>query len=753
MRIATIGGGPAALYFAVLMKQQRPQDEIVVHERNRADDTFGWGVVFSEETLGGIEEADPVSYARIAERFAKWDDIDTWYRDECITSTGHGFCGLARVEMLEVLHERCRELGVDLRFEEEIEDVAPLLEADLVLGADGVNSRVRDTFADHFRPTIDWGTCRFTWLGTTKPLGAFTFVFRENADGLFMVHAYPFRPDRSTFIVECHEDTWHRAGLDAASEEDTVRYMEDLFADHLDGHPLLTNKSIWRSFPTVRNETWCRENLVLVGDAAHTAHFSIGSGTKLAMEDAIVLADAFRRTGDDVPRALAAYEQARRLDVLKLQRAARTSQAFFENARRYRTQRPLTFVFNLLTRSKRITYDNLGARDPMLVARVTEAFASEHDGPHASDGVPAPPLFAPFRVRGTRLDNRVVVSPMCQYSAEDGAPGDWHLCHLGGLARGGAGLVMAEMTDVMPEGRITRGCTGIWDDAHVPPWRRITDFVHAHTKARIGLQLGHAGRKASCSLPWEGDRPLPASEAWPTVAPSPLPYDEGWPTPEALDRAGMDRLVEAYADATRRALQAGFDLVEVHMAHGYLLSSFLSPVSNVREDEYGGSLGNRLRFPLEVLDAVRGAWPEDRPVFVRISATDWLEDEEGMTPDEAVETARRLAARGCDVVDVSSAGNTPRSRPDYGRMYQVPFADRIRHEAGVPVMAVGAILGWDHVNTILAAGRADLCALARPHLVDPHLTLRAAIAYGYDGPAWPPPYLPAKPPLPPREDA
>ena len=743
MRVACIGGGPGGLYSALLLKKDRPEAEITVLERNRADDTFGWGVVFSDETLGVFEEADAESYAAIRDAFAYWTDIETFQGGACVRSTGHGFCGLARKRLLELLHARCREVGVVLRFEEEVPSIESLGEVDLVIAADGINSLVRDRLAEHFRPSIDWRTCRFTWLGTTKPLDTFTFVFKENEHGLFQVHAYPFqRGDEplSTWIVECHEDVWRRAGLDQASEEETVAYCEALFAEELDGHPLLVNRSIWRAFPTVRCERWTHGNVVLVGDAAHTAHFSIGSGTKLAMEDALALRDAFR-AHDDVPSALAAYDQGREVDVLKLQKAAQTSLEWFENSARYVDQHPLQFSFNLMTRSKRITYDNLAQRDPQLVEDVRRWWIEDQG---ADPGTVQAPMFAPLALRGVTLPNRVAVSPMCQYSAEDGTVGDWHLMHLGARATGGAGLLMAEMTNVSAEGRITHGCTGLYDDAHVAAWRRVTDFCRAHSDAVLGIQLGHAGRKASCALPWDGDAPLEDGTAWQAIGPSADAFGPGWPTPRAMDRADMDRVIAEYEEATRRALAAGFDLVEVHMAHGYLLSSFLSPAANHRRDEYGGEQARRMRFPLEVFEAVRTAWPDDKPVLVRVSATDWL-PEGGTTIEDTLELARALQARGCDLIDVSTAGNTPASAPIYGRMYQVPFAERIRHEVGIPVMAVGAIQGWDHVNTILAAGRADVCALARPHLVDPPLTLRAAVAYEQPGVAWPRPYRAARP--------
>ncbi len=754
MKIASIGGGPAGLYFGILMRKAFPEAEIAIYERNRPDDTFGWGVVFSDETLGGFEQADPESFAAIEKSFASWTDIETFYGGTCVRSTGHGFCGLSRKRLLQIFHARCRELGVRLEFQREIKDTAELAGADLILAADGINSFVRERHAEHFKPSIDWRRCKFAWLGTTKPLSAFTFIFKEGEHGLFQVHAYPFQvagqgeaeETLSTFIVECHEDVWRRAGLDHATEGDTLAYVERLFAEELAGHRLLANRSIWRSFPTISNERWVHGRIVLVGDAAHTAHFSIGSGTKLAMEDAMALAAAFREHGtDDVPRALQAYEQSRRLDVLKLQKAAQTSLEWFENSKRYVHQHPLQFTFNLLTRSKRITYDNLGRRDPELVRRVTEWFADQNGLERDADGKAPPPMFAPFKLRELELKNRIVVSPMCQYSARKGIVGDWHFVHLGSRAVGGAGLVFTEMTDVSPEGRITLGCAGMYSGQHVRAWKRIVDFVHENSDARIGIQLAHAGRKGSCSLPWEGDGPLTGDDAWRTLAPSPLPFAPGWHVPKEMDREDMDRVRDSFAAAAGLALEAGFDALELHAAHGYLLSSFLSPKSNRRTDEYGGDLERRMRFPLEVFEAVRAAWPVEKPIVVRVSATDWLDGTGGQTVDDTIAFARALQFRGCDAIDVSSGGNTPESKPVYGRMYQVPFAERIRYEVGMPVLAVGAIQGHDHANTILAAGRADLAVMARPHLVNPYVTLTAAAAYDYLNAPWPKQYLPAKP--------
>lgn len=755
MRIVCIGGGPAGLYSAILLKKQRPDGDVRVYERNAEGDTFGWGVVFSDETLSKFQVADEESFDRITEEFIHWTDIDTWHRGEWVRSSGHGFSGLARVRLLGILTDRAQELGVHVTHQKEVSLAEVERDADLVIASDGINSAVRESRANAFGPSLDWRQCHFTWLGTTKPLEAFTFIFLENEHGLFMVHAYPFRRPHAaepgagvgTWIVETHPDTWKRAGLDRADEAGTVAYCERLFAPFLDGHRLLPNRSIWRRFPTVRNRRWHDGKVVLLGDAAHTAHFSIGSGTKLAMEDAIALARAFELHGGAEParrveQVLAAYQEDHYIDTLKLQRAAQTSLEWFENARRYLPQDPLQFTFNLMTRSKRITFDNLAKRDPALVERVARGFAAQQ-GLEVAPSQSAPrPMFAPFALRSHRLENRVVLSPMCQYSATDGTVGDWHLMHLGSRAVGGAGLVVSEMTNVSAEGRISPGCAGLYTDAHTEAWRRIVAFVHEHSRAFFALQLAHAGRKASCSRPWEGDRPLVGAEAWTALGPSALPFASHWPAPRAMDKADLERVRDEFVASTRRALDAGFDGIELHMAHGYLLSSFLSPASNQRQDAYGGSLENRMRYPLEVFDAVRAVWPEEKPLWVRLSATDWLEDRPGagFTLDEAVQFAKELKARHCDMIDVSSAGNTPESKPDYGRMYQVPLAARIRAEVGIPVIAVGAIQDADQIDTVLAAGRADLCALARPHLADPHLTLRAAIEAGHTGHFVPPQY-------------
>ena len=744
MKLVSIGGGPAGLYFALLMKKADPAHDVLVVERNRAGDTFGFGVVFSDATLENFAEADRETHEAITRSFAHWDDVDIHYRGEVLTSTGHGFSGMSRQRLLDILQRRCLTLGVRLEFQKEVSDLAAHADADLVLAADGVNSVIRSRYAEHFRPQVDWRPNKFVWLGTTFPYPAFTFSFKESEHGLWRVHAYRYDASMSTFILETTEAAWRRAGLDQADEDQTLAFAERLFAEELRGHRLVGNRSLWRNFPTVKNGCWHHGNLVLVGDAAHTAHFSIGSGTKLAMEDAIALSQALQRHGE-VDKALVAYEEERRPQVGSLQRAAQVSLEWFEQAERYHGRlEPIQFAMSLLTRSLRVTHDNLRLRDPRFVATVDRWFASqaERQSRVAVPAAPAPPpMFTPFRLRDLVLPNRVVVSPMCQYSAEDGTPGDWHLVHLGSRALGGAGLVITEMTDVSREGRISPGCAGMYKPAHVAAWKRIADFVHAHSPAKIGMQLAHAGRKGSTRRLWEGiDEPLDAGD-WPIISASPIPYYPHSQVPRAMDRADMDRVRDDFVRAARMADEAGFDLLELHFAHGYLLASFLSPLTNTRRDEYGGSLADRARYPLEVFDAARAVWPATKPMAVRISATDWAEG--GATPDDAVELAKLLKAHGCDIVDVSAGQTVADQQPVYGRLFQTPFADRVRHEAGIPTMTVGNIASWADVNSIVAAGRADLCVLARAHLYDPYWTRHAAYEQGYDLP-WPDQYVSVK---------
>ena len=743
MKIGVIGGGPGGLYFALLAKKKLPHHDIHVIERNHPDDTFGWGVVFSDETLGNFLEADNKTHEQIVEDFVHWDSIDTHFEGQVIRSSGHGFSGIARRRLLQILQGRCRDLGVQLHFETEVEDVDAFADAGLVVAADGVNSKIRTKHADAFQPDLEPGKARFIWLGTRKVFDAFKFFIKNTEHGVFTVHAYPFDAQTSTFIIETDEQAFRSAGLDKMDIDAGIAWCQQLFAEELGGEALMANKSDWINFCRVKNATWHHGNVVLIGDAAHTAHFSIGSGTKLAMEDSIALAEALVEHGEDVPAALQAYQDARWVDVAKLQKTAMTSRHFFENMRRYRHDDPMQLTVAMMTRSKRVTHHNLRLRDPKFIDAVDRWFAGKAGVGHVRPT--PPPMFTPLQLRDLTLPNRVVVSPMCQYCVEDGQPGEWQLVHLGSRALGGAGLVMTEMTNISAEGRITPGCTGIYNDEHVAGWKRVVDFVHGNSEAKIGIQLGHAGRKGATKLMWEGmDQPLPEG-GWELVAPSALPYYKHSQVPRELTRADMDRIVVDYIAATERSLTAGFDLLEVHMAHGYLLATFISPLTNKRDDAYGGDLDGRMRFPLEVLDAVRKAWPDERPLSVRISASDWAPG--GLSEDESVAVARKLAAHGCDVVDVSTGQTVPDGEPLFGRMYQTPFSDRIRHEVDIRTMAVGAILGWNHVNTIIASGRADLCAMARPHLYNPYLTLHAAADQRYEGEAvhWPVQYLSGKP--------
>ena len=746
MRIVCLGGGPAGLYFAILMKQANPASDITVIERNRADSTFGWGIVFSDKTMDGFRQDDPKVVAEIERNFHHWDNVDVFFKDRRITSGGHGFCGIGRLKLLQIFQARARDLGVRMAFETEFRDPDDYArEYDLVIGADGVNSVTRKKYEDHFNPRIDVRKCRFIWLGTKMKLDAFTFIFKETEWGWFNVHAYQFNEEWATFIVETPEEVWYRAGLDKLEPEASIRFCETLFADWLKGERLVSNalhlrgSAIWIKFNRVLCERWFKNNIVLLGDAAHTAHFTIGSGTKLAMEDARSLVAVLTSSEGDIPARLGRYQAEREVEALKLQSAARNRMTWFEHVDRYVHQDPEQFTFGVLTGSQRVGHANQKLRDPAYTDGFDRWFASRCGlaTPPAEPAVP--PMFTPFRLRGMELANRVVVSPMCMYSAVDGLPGDFHFQHYAARAVGGAALVMTEMTCVSADARITPGCTGLWNDEQARAWARIVRFAHENSHAKLGLQIGHAGRKGATRLAWEGiDQPL-ASGAWPLRAPSPLPYIEGVSQiPREMSRADMDRVRDDFVAATRRAAEAGFDLVEFHAAHGYLMSSFISPLTNQRTDDYGGDVAARCRYPVEVFTAMRAVWPADKPMSVRISAHDWVPG--GMTPDDAVEVAGIFRDAGADIIHVSSGQVSKAEAPVYGRMFQVPFSDQIRNDANVPTIAVGNIFEADHVNTIIAAGRADLCALARPHLADPAWTLHAAAEQGVRDVFWPKPY-------------
>jgi anthraniloyl-CoA monooxygenase len=741
MKVSIVGGGPGGLYFALLAKKSWPRWDITVYERNRPDDTFGFGVVFSDQTLDTFKAYDAVTYERIRRRFAYWGAVDVVYKGQALRSDGNGFCGCSRVALLNILQDRGRELGVQMRFQREVGDLSEFSDSGLVVVADGINSKIRSQHEAHFQPSIDLRPNKFTWLGSTKPLDAFKYFFRETPEGIILAHCYQYEADRSTWVIETDEETWRNFGFDRMGETEMIPVLERVFAAELEGHPLIPNRSLWRNFPTITNKTWVLGNAVLVGDAKATAHFSIGSGTKLAMEDAIALFESLK-SESSIERSLKKYDTARREEVEKTQHAANVSLAWFEHMKRYWGMDPQQFAFGVMSRSKQITWENLELRDPAFVRGIHQWFARKvkDQGFGVDLRKPPVPMFTPFRLRDMVLENRVVVSPMDQYCAVDGVPGDWHMVHLGSRAIGGAGLVYVEMTCPSPEARISPGDTGLWNEAQRDAFRRIVDFCHANSKAKLCMQLGHAGRKGSTQLGWERmDHPLESGN-WPLVSASALPYYDGVSqVPAELDATGMKKVVSDFERSTRYADQAGFDMLEIHMAHGYLLASFISPLTNQRKDAYGGSIENRMRFPLEVWNACRRAWPEKKPMSVRISATDWAPA--GLSGEDLMALARMLKDAGCDLIDCSTGQTVPYQKPVYGRMYQASYADWVRNEVGIATMTVGAVTTADQINTLLAAGKADLVALARPHLANPYFTLQASAWYQHMPQHWPPQYL------------
>ncbi len=736
MNIVCLGGGPAGLYFAIAMKLRDPNHQIAVYERNRSGDTFGWGVVFSDQTMDNLEKMDPQSAQDILDDFAHWDNIDVHFKDQTITSSGHGFCGIGRKKLLQILQKRAEELGVDQHFEQEI-DCDNLQkrfpDAELIIAADGLNSAVRNKYQQEFETDIETRSNKYIWLGTAKIFEAFTFAFLETAHGWIWAHAYRFDENTSTFIVECSEDTWRSFGFDQMDQDQTCSACEELFADYLDGHKLKSNAkhlrgSAWLNFQRVICNKWHYKNIILIGDAAHTAHFSIGSGTKLAFEDAIKLSEVLNNRDLPLEEALVQYKEERHLEVLKLQSAARNSTEWFEHVERYIHFDPIQFAYSLLTRSQRVSHENLRLRDKDWLEGVESWFAENAFGGGQNQWVP--PMFTPFRLKDMELMNRIVVSPMCMYSAEDGLVNDFHKVHYGARAMGGCGLLYTEMTDVSSDARITPGCAGLYTDEHVEAWKKIVDFVHDNSRAKFAIQLSHAGRKGSTKLMWDGYDEALDHDNWPLMGPSAIPWSKDNQIPVEMNRTDMDRVRGDFVCATKKAITCGFDMVELHCAHGYLLSSFITSLSNQRGDEYGGSLENRLRYPLEVFAAMRAVWPVEKPMSVRISATDWLGDV-GISGEDAVEISQAFKKAGADIIDVSAGQTTPEADPIYGRMFQTPLSDKIRNEADMATMAVGNIYEIDHVNSIIMSGRADLCCLARPHLIDPAWTLRAAAEQGY----------------------
>ena len=765
MKIVCVGGGPAGLYFGLLMKKQNPAHEITVVERNRPYDTFGWGVVFSDQTLGNLINVDEPTARTILQSFNHWDDIDVHFKGHTVTSGGHGFCGIGRKRLLNILQQRCEELGVKLVFETDVTDdqaTAAQYDADLVIASDGLNSRIRTRYAATYQPDIEPRLCRFIWLGTRKKFDAFTFAFEETEHGWFQAHAYQYDGDTSTFIVETPEDVWLKAGLDQMSGEQAVAFCEKLFAKYLDNNPLLSNAShlrgsaAWIKFPRIVCRNWVHWNrindkrvpVVLMGDAVHTAHFSIGSGTKLALEDAIELARCFERHST-IEEVMAAYQEVRAIEVIKIQSAARNSMEWFENVRRYTGMEAQQFAYSMLTRSQRLSHENLRVRDAGYVAQY-ENWIAERAFAQAGLALPTststrsiPPMLTPFKLRGAVLKNRIVVSPMAQYSAHDGTVGDYHLVHLGSRAMGGAGLVFAEMTCVSADARITPACPGLYTPEHTVAWKRIVDFVHQNSTAKMAMQIGHAGAKGSTRSAWDGaDMPLKEGN-WPLVSASAQQYLEGVSqVARAATLDDMERIKQDFVRATGEAAKAGFDWLELHCAHGYFLSSFISPLTNQRSDAYGGALAKRCRYPLEVFAAIRAVWPQDKPISVRLSAHDWVEG--GITPDDAVLVAQLFKDAGADMIDCSSGQVSKKEKPVFGRMFQTPFSDRIRNEVGIPTIAVGAIFEADHANSIIASGRADLCAVARPHLANPAWTLSETAKIGYTDLEWPKQYVAGK---------
>jgi len=716
MKIAVIGGGPGGLYFSILTKKAMPHCQIDIYERNKPDDSFGFGVVFSDETLGEFLKRDMQSYELIRSKFAYWDDIIIARNGEQVSIAGNGFCGCSRKTLLQLLQQRCLEEGVSLHFEQSIDDLSQYADADIILASDGISSGIRTQYEKEFGTKIALKKNRFVWLGSTKPLDAFTYFFRETPHGTIVAHSYQYEEGRSTWIFECSNETWEKHGFEVTNEADTISKISELFKEELDGHPLLTNKSHWRQFPNVTNENWYHKNIVLLGDAKATAHYSIGSGTKLAMDCAIGLSDAVIANPTDVQAAFQQYDKSRRNTVEMIQHAALVSLDWFENMDRNMQHPFYQFAFGCMTRSKKVTYENLRLRDKSFTDKVSEEFNNNQ--------LPVPAAFSKFKLRDLELQNRIAMAPMGQYQAEDGVVNDWHFQHYTSRALGGLGLIVTELTAISETGRITLGCAGIYNDNQLVEWKKITDFIHKNTQTKIGIQLGHSGRKGATKKPWEGGEPI--QNGWELLSASPTAYNEKFAVPKEMTISDMDQIVSEFVQATNNANEAGFDLIELQAHHGFLLASFLSPLTNKRKDEFGGSIENRLKFPLRVFNEMRAVFPKEKPMSVRISATDWAE--EGISEADVYTIASEFKKAGADIINVSTGNTVANQKPQTGRMWQTPFADAVRNTVHIPTITAGYIQDIDQINTIILNGRADIVALGRPLLLDPYF-VRNAQAY------------------------
>lgn len=720
MKITVIGGGPGGLYFSILTKKAIPECQIDVYERNKADDSFGFGVVFSDETLGEFLTRDTQSYELIRSKFAYWDDIVVARDGEKVSVSGNGFCGCSRKTLLQLLQQRCTEEGVNLHFEQNVDDLSKFKDSDIIVAADGIGSAIRTQFANDFGTSVKLQKNRFVWLGSTKPLDAFTYFFRTTEFGTFVAHTYQYEAGMSTWIFECSEETWQKAGFEVENETATVQKISEIFKEELDGHPLITNKSHWRQFPHVTNQKWHKDNIVLLGDAKATAHFSIGSGTKLAMECAIALSDAVVANQNNTSAAFEQYESARRNRVEMIQHAANVSLDWFEHMDRHAQHDFQQFAFGVMTRSKKVTFENLAIRDTSYPEKVLSEFNAKIG---ADSKTPA--AFTPFKLREMTLQNRIVMSPMGQYSTENGMVNDWHFQHYTSRAIGGVGLIIAEMTAISKTGRITESCAGLYSQEQIVSWKRITDFIHKNTQTKIGIQLGHSGRKGAIKKPWEGGSE-PIDNPWQLLSASPISFNEKLSTPKEMTISDMDQIVSEFVQATKNADAASFHMIELQAHHGFLLASFLSPLTNIRTDEFGGSIENRLKFPIRVFTEMRKVFSKDKPMSVRISASDWAEN--GISEADIIAISEAFKTAGADIISVSTGNTVAHQKPQTGRMWQTPFSDMVRNTVHIPTITAGYIQDIDQINTILLNGRADLVSLGRPLLLDPYF-VRNAQAY------------------------